>query len=326
MSGRILFTVAAIAGLAFVPGNAVAAGEPNVQHVTHQMPGPAHVELKTSEVIVPMDSFGGRPVVSLRIEGKGPYRFVLDTGAGGSVMKEGLGETLALETLGEARVASPTESGSRPGTVAPHAAGKLMRIGRLEMGDATLTGLPIVATDLSRVFPSPGDPAGVLSAQAFAGYLVTFDYPGQRIRLTAGSLPDPNGSDLFEYEAGQHIPTIRISVAGVPVQAHLDSGSGRGLMLPASFATRIPLSGPLVDAGKARTVDGEMPLRQAAIAGVVTFGRFGVENPTVSFAEGATIANIGYEILRRFVITMDPQNRRFRLEEMAAPAGTGSAG
>ena len=43
-----------------------------------------------------MQDMGGRPVVDLKINGKGPYRFVLDTGATATVIGEELSRELSL--------------------------------------------------------------------------------------------------------------------------------------------------------------------------------------------------------------------------------------
>jgi len=306
----VLGIVVGFAGLG--AGRAVMA-----QHMEHEMPPPAKVALGAAEVVVPMDSFGGRPVVSLLLNGRGPYRFVLDTGAGGSVMSQSLADSLGLASLGEARVGAPG------GATNP---GNMVDIGRVEMGDAVLSDLSLVATDLSRVFHLDDHPVGVLSALAFSGCLVTFDYPRKQILVREGELPVANGADIFAYTAEDHIPTLEISVAGVPVRAHLDSGSGHGLMLPAGMADKVPLAGPLVEKGKARTVDGEWPLREAPLKGTVTIGRLHLENPMLMFVEGSTFGNIGYEILKGFVVTVDRGNHRFRLEEPGASATEGGGG
>jgi hypothetical protein len=311
--GVVLGAAGAGAGIPdAAPAATVRHGQPEMR--------PARVKLNADEVVVPMDSFGGRPVVSLMLDGRGPHRFVLDTGAAGSVMSREVADTLDLAPLGEARVGSPGGA-TNPGT--------LVRIGRVKMGGAVLRDLSLVATDLSRVFSKPDHPVGVLSALAFSGHLVTFDYPRQRITVRKGELPAGNGADIFQYEEKHHIPTLEIAVAGVPVQAHLDSGSGRGLMLPAALAETLPLGGPLEDKGKARTVDGEWPIRQAPLDGTVTIGRFALENPVVVFADGSPFGNIGYEILKGYSLTVDRKNRRFRLAESApaepAPAAPATA-
>jgi len=45
----------------------------------HTMP-PAHVEIPVGGVVLAMQDASGRPVVDVRINGNGPYGFILDTG------------------------------------------------------------------------------------------------------------------------------------------------------------------------------------------------------------------------------------------------------
>src|ERR1035441_2116349 len=43
------------------------------QVVRRAPPPPARVELRVPKTVVPMELFGGRPVVSVRVNGKGPF-------------------------------------------------------------------------------------------------------------------------------------------------------------------------------------------------------------------------------------------------------------
>jgi hypothetical protein len=307
LTGTVLGAAALAAGLAVAQ-----TAHPHMSggHIGHTPP-PEGLEMKEAQVIVPMESFGGRPVVSLRLDGKGPYKFVLDTGAGGSVVSRGLTDSLGLEASGDVRVGSPG------GATNP---GAFVKVGQVEMGGVTLRGVTMVATDLSRVFSVPDAPVGVLSALVFVGNLVTFDYPKQEIRIQPGELPAANGRDVFEYQAEQHIPTMTIDVAGTKVEAHVDSGSGRGLMLPGALAKTVPLGGALEEQAKAKTVDGEWTIHRAPLKGTVTIGRFKLTDPPVDFMDGAPIGNIGYQILKDYRLTLDRKNLRFRLEPGAAAA------
>lgn len=308
-----------VAGLAAVAATMLFLGQAMASHggAKHLRPAPAQVELKEAQVIVPMDSFGGRPVVSLMLDGRGPYRFVFDSGAGGSVVSRTLTDALGVAAEGEVRVGSPGGS-TNPGA--------LVKFGKVELGAATLKGVTMVATDLSRVFSQPDHPVGVLSALSFSGNLVTFDYPAKQIVITPGELPADNGKDVFSYRAEQHIPTLSIDVAGTKVDAHVDSGSGHGLMLPGTLAAKLPLGGPLEEGKKAKTVDGEWAIHRAPLAGQVRIGRFTLDRPQIDFMDGAPIGNIGYEILKDYRFTVDRKNLRFRLEPgaAAAPAETSS--
>lgn len=270
-------------------------------------PGPDRVELAGREAVFPMGSFGGRPVVDVRIDGMGPYRFVFDTGASGNAVSKSLVETLKLESAGKAKVHT---GGGRDEDV------DLLRARRIEVGEgAAVAGTVLAAIDLSRVFPGPADPVGVLSAGLFRGYLVTFDYPGARIVIQPGDLPPANGADVLAFDPGRRLPGIHITIADVAIEADLDSGSGRALVLPSSYAAKIPVEGPLTDAGTAKLVNREIALKRGEVRGSLRIGRWTFDRPSVLFADEAPGANVGYEILRRFAVTLDRKNGRLRLDE-----------
>ena len=269
-------------------------------------PDTDRIELAGEEAVVPMASQGGHPVVEVMLDGKGPFRMVLDTGSSRSVLSDGLVEKLHLPVIGVTRVQSPL--GPAP------SAGKLARVARLDLGGLSVSEMTVVVADLSRVFRGKGDPVGLLSAALFSGYLVTLDTPRRRVVFRSGELPPANGASILPYDASQPLPTIRISVADVHVDAHVDTGSSRGLVLPAALAKKLPLTGPLLDAGKARTVGTSVPLREARLDGSVKIGRHVLKDPVIVFAQGAPAGNIGFEILRLFALTLDHKNQRLRIE------------
>ncbi len=253
-----------------------------------------------------MLSFGGRPVVEARIEGQGPFRFVLDTGASGTVLSESLAARLKLPFLGDAKVGSQ---------MATSGTGHLVKIGRLDLPGVTLSTLLAVATDLGRVFKEPDDPVGVLSATGlFPGYLVTFDYPRARIVLREGELPAPDGASVLGYDFSRRVPRLKIQVAGIELDALLDTGSGRGLTLPAAYEDRLPLAGKSAPAGTGRMVNKQFEIRSARLEGSVTVGRHTIDRPVIHFVEGTGEGNVGYDILRRFTLTFDAKNRRLKIE------------
>ena len=121
------------------------------------LPDPT-VELRPATATFAMKLAGGRPIVDLRINGQGPFPFILDTGAEGTILSDSLAEELKLEVLGEARLGSP--GATRLAT------GKYVRIGRIELGDLVLSGVAGVSVDLtpmSKIFGGPGAPRGALS-------------------------------------------------------------------------------------------------------------------------------------------------------------------
>jgi hypothetical protein len=268
---------------------------------------PAKVEIAGEEVVLPMGSFGNRPLVEVKIGGKGPFPFVLDTGASGSVISAPFAEAQKLPVIAKARVLSP---GSQTTTE-----GNLVRVEGLQIGGATVSGMSAVAMDLSRVFPGSNDPVGVLSAGLFPGFLLTFDYPAKRIVLRRGELSPANGADVFEFSPSRRLPALPVSIAGVSVELDLDTGSPGGFTVPTELMSRVPISGDLTPAKPDRRVDRVLEAKEGKLKGTANIGRFTFENPTIRFVQDIPQGLIGWEILRRFAVTFDRKNHRLRLAE-----------
>jgi hypothetical protein len=272
-------------------------------------PPPDRVELPRSDTSVPMKLFGGRPVVSVNINGKGPFPFILDTGAGGTVVSQELSHELGLPDKGQ------TLAG-RPGASAPVPA-MMTRIDQLELGEARVCGLFAVSLDLSTVLTGSQTPRGVLSAASFPGLLITFDYPGNRIELRRGELAAADGQTIFEWDAGDPVPALPITLNELKLKVYLDSGSPFGITLPQKYVDILRLGGKPTAARNEKTVDGELKISVATLDGAAKIGRFAINGPQIRFVEGTAFGNIGYEMLRRFIVTLDTKNRRIRLESAA---------
>ena len=275
--------------------------------------------LPQDRIDLPMLHFGNRPVVEVILDGKGPFPFILDTGAAGTVLDRGLAEELELPVVGEQHLGSP--AGREPMIV------PVVKIGVLDVGGAVARELDAPTMDLPSLLRAPGAPRGVLSARIFADGLLTLDYPGERILIERGGLAPADGAEIFQYGEGDHLPTLTITVAGNPIEAHLDSGSPSSVTLPGAWMEKLPLKAAPVEKGKARLVDAEISLHVATLDGSVTVGRFVLEDPELTFGDRFPVGNLGYEFLRRFEVTLDVENRRVRLHDPAEPAqADGSAG
>ena len=270
---------------------------------------PGKVEMGSPEVIVPLTFFGNLPIVDVTIEGKGPYKFILDTGAAGTVLSLSLVDELKLPVTGETVLGSPIGPGGSPA--------KMVRIQRLGIGAMTVSDLQVVATDMGRLFGGSDAPVGVLSPGLAPGILATLDYPASRVVFRIGELPAADGVELFEYGKDEELPSVPLTVAGIDVTAHLDSGTAGGLTLPKSLIEKLPMASAPVEIGHARTVDRDFAVLGARLNGQIKLGRYSVDNPELRFVE-AQDANVGFDLLRRFAVTLDAKNHRVRIEEPSA--------
>ena len=114
-------------------------------------------------------------IVSVKINGRGPYDFVLDTGATFTCVDDALADELKL----------PEWKGGF-GTVVVGPAGgamKLLKIDTLEVGDAKASGLVACSLDLDRIAPPGLGIHGLVGLNFLKPYRVTIDFEKKSLRL-----------------------------------------------------------------------------------------------------------------------------------------------
>jgi predicted aspartyl protease len=114
-------------------------------------------------------------IVQVKINGQGPYDFVLDTGATFTCLDNELADQLKL----------PEWKGSF-GTVVVGPGGggmKLLKVDTLEVGDAKATGLTACSIDLGRMAPPGIGIKGLIGLNFLKSYRVTIDFMKKSLRL-----------------------------------------------------------------------------------------------------------------------------------------------
>ena len=306
------FAAAVLAGcLATVSIVPAANAQPQIRR-QGQPPRPfARSEMSSAVVEVPMLS-GPEVLLEVRIDGKGPYRFALDTGAaGGGRIGSALAKTLGLKVVGQAMTGDPT--GKNRQTI------DIVEAGSLTVGGATFSGVHLAVRE---PLPGPGgEPGfdGVLGIGLFEEHLLTLDYPSQRVRIEKGELPAADGREILDFTTPHGVPMIRTKIGDLDVDADVDSGNQKGeLVLPASYIGKVSLEKEPVVIGRGRTSFNEFEIKQAPLKGAVRIGGQTVERPLVDFVEGFPQGNLGHVFLRRFAVTIDQKNHRIRFRTPAA--------
>lgn len=304
----------------------VAAGksQSHAQPQRHRLdPAPKELRLSADSVSLPMERYLGWAVVEAFVNGNGPYRFLIDTGAPGVLVRSELVEEMKLTTPSEfagagvqIRVAGPGGKGI-PAT--------LHQMKSMKLGDSELIELKTIATKM----PMPRRIAGVIGMGVFRDCLLTFDYPASKVTLARGKLPPVNGRDILDFtqprQRGSH-PVISVEVCGQPVDFTLDTGSTGWFMFTTEVAAHCSFAYGPVDGPKGRTIDQELDTRVARLDGELKFGRYVVRNPHgVVHREAHDSSLIGSRILEKFAITIDQENLRIRFARTDSSPMTPSA-
>ncbi len=286
-----------------------------IQQPAHSEPpaapseSPEKTTLRSPTVSVPMDMWGPRPVVSAKINGKGPFRFCLDLGTSVPVIvDDGIIKQLGIKIPGD-------------GTVPDLGKGMLtVELDDLSIGDAEFSTIPAGVADLDGAMPaSMAAPLGILGMPFFKDCLLTLDFPGRRVILESGELPAPDG-EVMAYTSDKEQDygvTLTLTAAGVPVKAHIDTGSPGFLTLLNEMQAKLPLTGKPRVIGMARTPSGESEVRAAKLDGTLKLGPHEFANPSIDFADLGPMkqykaGNIGGRLLREFEVTVDQKNQRVR--------------
>jgi Aspartyl protease/PDZ domain len=185
-------------------------------------------EPKTSFTL-PFDLVDNRVFVEARLNGRGPFHLLLDTGAGGVTVSTDVAQQLGLH-VGNAG------EGQGVGEKTVHAGEA--QIARLQMGDLTLADLDSNVMDLSdapQVFGrKPFD--GIIGLPVFERMVVKHDYVNRILTFTAPERFDYAGSGVIvHFERPRQIPVVAGVLDGVAGNFGVDTGARSSLLLYGPF-------------------------------------------------------------------------------------------
>lgn len=254
---------------------------------------------------VAMRLVNGMPTIEAMVNGRGPYRFGVDTGAPGYLrVSPALAAALGLQPVGQALMGDP---GGGPTTPIP-----IYRVETLAFGGLSYSGVSTTAITLGgRV----AELDGVIGIGFFQELLLTFDYPGGRLTAGPGALAAANGADIVDFTLDRGaLTTIPLRVGDAVVQVHLDTGNTRhAFFMPPDAIAGLPTRGQPRGIGVARTVSREFPLQEIDLAAPVRVGTTLLPVSAVAWPAVASVGNIGSLALQNMVVTVDQPNRRVRI-------------
>lgn len=160
----------------------------------------------------------GRVMAPVWLNGRGPFHFIVDTGANRTVLAPDTARQLGIEIDPSARAVVHGVTGSE---AAPVARVRELRAGGIVRRDVLM---PVVS---SRVH---ADADGMLGADNLSGVRLTVDFRRNRIDIQAGGGARPrDGIALPAQMRFGLLPRVRGRVGGVEVDTVIDTGAERSI-------------------------------------------------------------------------------------------------
>jgi len=274
-----------------------------------------------SSFTVPFELVDNRIFVNVMLEGRGPFKFILDTGGYGGFSVETakkIGAKLGNEM--EARGAGESIVKAWETSVAE------TRIGGLTLKDQDYRVFDF--SDMRHVFGTQTFD-GVIGLPVFSQAVVRVDYARRLLTFTeASKFSYAGGGVSVPFELERFLPIISGEVDGTPVKLGLDTGDRSAFTLKSPFVEEYKLRdkyAPKVEAVTGWGIGG--PIRaQVVRLHALKFGPFEIDGAVTRFSlqkAGAFTANdvagnIGGAILKQFTVTFDYTRRRLFFEKNQA--------
>ncbi|MCD4655893.1 aspartyl protease family protein [bacterium] len=273
------------------------------------------------QVTVPMTLCGEHLIVGIKINGKGPYDFVLDSGAAATIIDNSFADELGLERI----------SGMQAVGIGGAESVDKVEVAELSIGDFRIDTLDLYCMDmkiLGEMLGLDDNFKGIVGYDLFARAIMKLDYQNQQLTII-----DP---EHFEYDgpgkpvSGEIVNNL-ICVNGIIDgdiigKIRIDTGAAGGLHLHGGY---------LREHGLLDRYQGDVEMEMYGAGGKQTIqlvkvktlklGDFEVKEPlsTLMLSKDGedgimgtldAIATAGNGVLSRFVVFFDYDNNRLILE------------
>jgi predicted aspartyl protease len=238
----------------------------------------------------------GRIIAPVMINGRGPFRFMLDTGATRTVLAESALAKLDRVEDPDGRVPISGIAGSE---LAP-----TVHVDSLEIGDLHFHDLDLPVLSGPVLYGIDG----ILGMDGFDGMKVSADFEKDRVTVSRSTAQPPGGLyPIIQVEfVSYRLLMINAHVGRVPVKAVIDTGGTRTIGNPALLAALIKGRQDSV-AFKTDVVDATQMWKQGMMGEVpgVQLGNATISNLDVTFGDFQIFKTWGLEGEPALLIGMD---------------------
>ena len=251
--------------------------------------GAAHVTVPAGSTTVPLVGTPTLPLVEVRVNGRGPYRLLIDLGANVTLLRRDVVDAAGGRVLYD------------------RARSDIVRIDSMSIGGVELTTLTVGAYDTL-------DVDGVLGFNVLQYSGFTLDLLNQSLTFHHRQLPPPDGATVFEYTLIGNLPFVTVWVGAESLTVNLDTGAGEALTIPPALESRLRWMEP---PGPGRMTynnqTGATQVREGRLSDAVRLGSLRLPVPVVYINPDAEHPWLGALAMQGHAWTFDPAQRRLEV-------------
>ncbi|MCK5124919.1 MAG: retropepsin-like domain-containing protein [candidate division Zixibacteria bacterium] len=276
------------------------------------MPGHGSIDYHFPEgfdsLVIPFEQVNRHIYLDAKINGLGPFKFLLDSGAGKSLISKRVAESLNVHSTGDIPVRGIGGFGNI----------SFGKIDSISLGQLSLYQKNTVIADLSAFTGGPtGRLDGILGFDFFVRLPLAIDFNRQELTLYNPLQNDSRDLQLHDFELYNNTPLVQARIDGKPIRLLLDLGAQSAVLLRKgtsffeSFAELQNMeyeTGSMLGIGgvsevRAVTLDSLNICGQTVFSPKVLWHETGEDLPFPSYIEGI----VGLEILDKFKLYINYQ-------------------
>ena len=245
---------------------------------------------------IPFEVIDGRIYVQAAVNGRGPFRFALDTGASGLARAD----ASLVAVLGLA-ISPPVANSDGVAT----AAADTTTIDVLDVGGIVQRDLRVITRDYNRGMSPDSALSGIVAREFFADGLLVIDYPRKLVSFSRRLGLSPLQEGVLRYERAFRVP---VSIGGLQVEGNLDTGANVAFVLPGALFDKVSTS-TADPVGQGRLANTTVDTLRATVRGPFVIGQASLEDVEVRVSAQYPELLVGAHALQSFVVLIDQRSR-----------------
>ncbi|MGH9380437.1 MAG: aspartyl protease family protein [Thermoanaerobaculia bacterium] len=248
--------------------------------------GAAEAVLSNESVTVPLVGTPTLPLVETHIDGAGPFRLLVDLGSNVTILRRDVVDAAGIDVVLDRESSDIVRADS-------------LTIGSVRFGDVWMGAYDELDVD------------GVIGYNLLDVFPFVLDLAAQKLTLGSSEVTDVDP----RYAVENRLPYFPARIGDREILLNPDTGAIEEMTVPAAWEDSLPLDGePEPGPITHNEQTGATHVRVARLATDLRVGELTLGRPLVYFNPDAEDAWIGCGLLRHYVLSIDPERGRYRLE------------